>query len=136
MLPKDLPQPFIIKSRTIKLIKGHGPDLSWNADKRQLLDKHRLLSLYIDSPSLSGAIQSTLKNADSIVIPLKRRQTVRKISIAITNKKLFPLHPVVGLLHISHTSSYEFARFISLHSKVYFFQFVASHCSNNFRSKR
>jgi hypothetical protein len=26
MLPKDLPQPFIIKFRTIMLIKGHGPD--------------------------------------------------------------------------------------------------------------
>ncbi len=24
--PKDLPQPFIIKFRTIMLIKGHGPD--------------------------------------------------------------------------------------------------------------
>jgi hypothetical protein len=26
MLPKDLPHPFIIKFRTIMLIKGHGPD--------------------------------------------------------------------------------------------------------------
>jgi Na+/glutamate symporter len=26
MLPKDRPQPFIIKFRTIMLIKGHGPD--------------------------------------------------------------------------------------------------------------
>jgi hypothetical protein len=34
MLPKDLPQPFIIQFRTIMLIKGHGPD----DDKRRLFN--------------------------------------------------------------------------------------------------
>jgi hypothetical protein len=39
MLPKDLPQPFIIKFRTIMVM---GATSSWNADERRLFEKKLL----------------------------------------------------------------------------------------------